>query len=236
MIWYYLVITSKCRWLFSKPYGGGRRWRWSCHSGRYVDQLCRWCHQFHAIYYPSKGYAYYHQSGLKTAVQTSKEVKAYLQSTKDSVVEKTRQAAKNPSQALETLKAITKSYVAFIPGSSTYVDSTFEQIEELQEKHGDETNKVLQEITDEISKTVSEGKPDISTAAKVIDSLRKGMSKLQELGKKIGGDALEKNPKAKEMLSTGFGQLMSMAGKGDQEAKKAYEAISERVRERRKLV
>lgn len=87
--------------------------------------------------------------------------------------------------------------MAFIPGSSTYVDSTFEQIEELQEKHGDETNKVLQEITDEISKTVSEGKPDISTAAKVIESLRKGMSMLQELGKKIGGGCVGEEPESK---------------------------------------
>ncbi|KLO15419.1 hypothetical protein SCHPADRAFT_995901 [Schizopora paradoxa] len=175
------------------------------------------------------GYAYYHQSGLKTVVQTSKEFKLYLQSTKDSVVEKTRQATKNPSQALESLKGIVKSYVAFVPGGSAYVDSAFEQIEDLRETHGDETNKAIQEITDEISKVVSEGKADVPTAAKVFEAMRKGMSKIQELGKKVGGDALEKNPKAKEMLSSGFGQLMNLAGKGDQEAKRAYEAINERL-------
>jgi len=175
------------------------------------------------------GYAYYHTSGLKTAVQTSKEVKAYLQSTRDSVVEKTRQAAKNPSQALDALKGIVKSYTAFIPGSSIYVDSTFEQLEDLKEAHGDEANKVLQEITDEMSKAVSDGKADATTAAKVFDSMRKGIIKLQDLGKKVGGDALEKNPKAKEMLSGGFGQLMNLAGKGDQEARKAFDAINERL-------
>jgi len=175
------------------------------------------------------GYAYYRSSGLQTAVQTSKEVKAYLQSTKDSVVDKTREAAKNPGQTLEALKGIVKSYVAFIPGSTVYVDSTFEQLEEIRESHGDEANKILQEITDDMSKAVSGGKADMTTASKVFESMRKGLLKLQELGKKVGGDALEKNPKAKEMYDGGITQLKGLVGKGGQGSGKVYDAINERL-------
>ena len=166
---------------------------------------------------------------MKKAVQASKEVKAYLQSTKDAVVQKAKESANNPSAALEHLRSITRSYVAFIPGASGYVDTTFDQLNELRESHGDEVDSVVKEITSDISRIASEGSADFATAAKVYDVLRNGVSKLQELGAKVGGDLLEKNPQVKEKLGAGYDQLKSLAEKGGPQAMKVYEDVKSQV-------
>lgn len=172
---------------------------------------------------------YYRTSGLSTVVQTSKDVKNYLKSTRDSVVTKTREVAKNPSQALEFLRSVSKSYTSFIPGAGSYVDSTFDQLEELHETHGEELDKILSETTEEIQKVASQRGADATTATKIFEVLRSSVSRMQEVGKKAGKDLLDKNPALKEKLGGGYDQLLSLAERGGPEAKKIISDVKKQV-------
>lgn len=175
---------------------------------------------------------YYRTSGLSTVVQTSKDVKNYLKSTRDSVVTKTREVAKNPNQALDFLRNVSKSYTSFIPGAGSYVDSTFDQLEELHETHGEELDKILSETTEQIQKIASDGGADATTATKIFEILRSSVSRMQEVGKKAGKDLLDKNPAIKEKLGGGYDQLISLAERGGPEAKKIISDVKNQVSHR----
>lgn len=175
------------------------------------------------------GYAYYHTSGLKAAVQTSNEVKQYLQDTKDSVVTKAKEASKDSSELLKYLRSVAKSYVIFIPGASGYVDKTFDELDELHKEHGEDMDKVLTEMKDELVKAAKEGQADTKTAAKVYGILSDGITKLQKLGKEAGKTVLEKNPKFKEKLGGGYEQLRSLAEKAGPEGKKTFGEVTNKV-------
>ncbi|EEB98082.1 hypothetical protein MPER_02473, partial [Moniliophthora perniciosa FA553] len=56
------------------------------------------------------GYAYYHLSGIKNAIDTAKQVKQYLVQTRDSVVQR------HPNEAVEYLRKVAKSYATLVPG------------------------------------------------------------------------------------------------------------------------
>ncbi|KAI5117766.1 hypothetical protein M0805_005197 [Coniferiporia weirii] len=177
------------------------------------------------------GYVWYHTSGLKTAVQTSKEVKAYIQSTRDSVVARARETAKNPSQALAYLRGIARSYATIIPGASGYVDKTFDELDALHEQHGSEMDSILKEATDELQRVAGEGGADTKTATRIYEILSKSVSRMQELGKKVGGDILEMNPAIKEKFGGGYEQLKSMAEKAGPDGKKALDEVTKQIKE-----
>lgn len=176
-----------------------------------------------------EGYGWYHTSGLKTAVQTSKDVKAYLQSTRDSVVSKARETAQDPSQALSYLRGVAKSYSSFIPGASGYVDTTFDELDELHKDHGDEMDSILKETMNELHKVASEGKADSATAMRVYEIVGQSVKRLQGLAKKVGGDLLEKNPAIKEKLGSGYDQLQSLAEKAGPEGKNTLDDVTKQV-------
>lgn len=176
------------------------------------------------------GYTWYHFSGLKTAVQTSHQVKTYFENARDTVVEKARKNTGSASDALAYLRSVAKSYSSFVPGASSYVDSTFDSLDELQETHGEEMNKILKGATDELTKVVQDGGADAATAAKVYEVLRRRVAELQELGVKVGGDILDMYPQAKEALGGGYEQLKKLSESGGPEAKKIFDDTTSQVR------
>ncbi|EJD02753.1 uncharacterized protein FOMMEDRAFT_167922 [Fomitiporia mediterranea MF3/22] len=177
------------------------------------------------------GYVWYHTSGLKTALQTSKDIKSYLQTTRDNVVSKARETAKNPSQALSHLRGIAKSYSNFIPGASGYIDTTFDELDDLYGAHSGEMDSILKETTDELSKVANQGRADTATAAKVAEIVGNAVRRMQELGKKVGGDILDKSPMVKEKLGSGYEQLQSLAEKAGPEGRKALDEVQKQVKE-----
>lgn len=169
------------------------------------------------------GYAWYHFSGAKTAVDASKAAANYYQETKRAIAEN---APKNPSEVIEFLRKNTKSYAGLIPGASSYIDSTFDTFDQLHQNHGDEVNRVLQEGYDDIHKIIQESGNGVSveTGMKVMGVLHKRMGELEEVGKKVGQDVFktlsEKHPEIKEKLGGGYEELKDMAEKSGPEAKK----------------
>lgn len=147
-----------------------------------------------------------------------------------------------PNEVLRYLRNIARSYVAVVPGLSSYVDTTFDSLEKIAADHADEAREITQGAYDEIQKIVNEGKsksgnlsdvgPD--AAFKVLDVLRRRTAELYELGKKAGGSAvdelLEKNPQVKEKLGGGYEQLKGLVESRGPEAKKALDEVSNKVR------
>lgn len=162
-------------------------------------------------------------------MQTSKEVKAYLQPTRDTVVAKAKGTIKNRSQALAYLRSVAKSYAGVIPGAQGYVDKTFDELDVLHDEHGPEMDKILSEATGELQRVASEGGADTKTATRVYEVLSNSIKKMQDLGKKASSDLLERNPAIKEKLGSGYEQLASLAGRAGPEGKKALDEVSQQV-------
>ncbi|KAL5528657.1 hypothetical protein ACEPAF_7793 [Sanghuangporus sanghuang] len=177
------------------------------------------------------GYAWYHTSGLKTVVQTSKDMKSYLQSTRDKVLTKANETAKNPSQALSNLRDIAKSYTFYIPGAGSYIDDTFEELQYIYEKHADEMDSILKETSEELIRATQNGRPDAETARNIASIVGKAISKMKQLGDKVGGTALDMHPAAKEMLGSSYEQFQNLAQKAGSEGKKALKEVKDQVQE-----
>ncbi|EKM54428.1 uncharacterized protein PHACADRAFT_258266 [Phanerochaete carnosa HHB-10118-sp] len=173
------------------------------------------------------GYAWYHFSGTKQTVQTANQVKQYVQDTKDSIVQK---APKNPNEVLGFLRNVAKSYAGVIPGASTYVDQTFDHIDQLRDTHGEEFEKILQATYDDVTNVLKEVKDkglqgmDAATAGKLMSIISKRVAELNELGKKVGGDVfgkLEQNyPQVASTLGGSYQELKAFAERSGPETKK----------------
>ncbi|KAI0083940.1 hypothetical protein BDY19DRAFT_899391 [Irpex rosettiformis] len=173
-------------------------------------------------------YTYYHFSGAKKAVDSAKSAHAYVTRTTATIAEK---APKNPSEVLQFLRSVAKSYTGVVPGSSYCVDSTFDSLDELHETHGEELNQILQGAFDDIKavlKDVQQNETlDTATARKLVSILGKCAGEMNELGKKAGNDAfrkLEENyPTIAQTIGSSYNDLRGLAYRGGPEAKKLVE-------------
>lgn len=129
-----------------------------------------------------------------------------------------------------------KTYAGVVPGLSSYVDSTFNSLDELHETHGEELNKILEEAYEEIKTVLKDVKQnetlDTATAGKLVSILGKCAGDLNELGKKVGSDAfkkLEENyPAVAQTIGTSYNELKGLAQRGGPEARKlAEESIAQ---------
>lgn len=178
------------------------------------------------------GYSYYHFSGAKKAVDAGKATKAYFEQTAQSIKEK---ASKSPNEVINFLRSVSKTYLGVIPGASSYVDTTFDTLDELQETHGDEVNKILTETFNDVQAIVKDSKStELEKAKKLWDVLGKRVIQLQELSKKAGVDAFakleEKHPQMAKTLGSGYRNLKELADRSGPEAKKLYDETSQQVR------
>ncbi|KAH9832258.1 uncharacterized protein C8Q71DRAFT_268795 [Rhodofomes roseus] len=178
------------------------------------------------------GYAWYHFSGAKTAVNAAKQAHGYYEDTKRSIAEN---APKNPNEVIEFLRKTAKTYVGVIPGASSYVDSTFDALGELHATHGEEVEKILQQGYDEIRQILQDGKSgaDMQTGLKVMEVLQRSSSQLEEVGKRAGQDAFQKlgerYPELKEKLGGKYDELRKAAEKNGPEAKRIYEETTKQI-------
>ncbi|KIP08392.1 hypothetical protein PHLGIDRAFT_127017 [Phlebiopsis gigantea 11061_1 CR5-6] len=173
------------------------------------------------------GYAWYHFSGTKQTLQTANSAHEYYQKAKSSIAEK---APKNPNEILDFLRTVTKQYAGVVPGASKYVDETFDAIDHLRDTHGEEFERILQETYDDVTHVLEEVKDkgvqgmDAATAGKLTNVVTKRLSELNELGKKVGGDALGKleqsYPQIANTLGTSWSELKGLAERSGPEAKK----------------
>jgi len=104
--------------------------------------------------------------------------------TKDyvnSATKKIKETTPEPNEALQWLRNAAQSYAAFIPGAKGYVDSAFDDLDAIREKHGDEVDKIVREAYDDMRNVLGNGDVSLVTAHKTWEVLSKHMSRIADL-------------------------------------------------------
>ncbi|KAL2840514.1 hypothetical protein BJY01DRAFT_20233 [Aspergillus pseudoustus] len=171
------------------------------------------------------GYAWYHFSGAKSVVKTVKETQNYANSVKQGIVKN----APEPDQALQWFRETTKSYAAFIPGARGPIDTAFDDLEKIREKHGGEFDAIMRDAYAEMKDLSKKGGANVDTAFKALQILQKHLNRLLDLSGDAAGDILDNHPKLKEKVGGSWDQLKEMGEAYGPQAKEEVNRTWEQV-------
>ena len=172
------------------------------------------------------GYGYYHFSGAKTFISAAKQTQLQFQHYKEQLKDSTPE----PSEALQWLKQTAYSYAAFIPGGRGYVDTIFNDISAVQEKHHDEVNQIIKEAYDDFRGLSNEGL-SAGTAFKAWDILGKHAKRISELASDSMEQIVNNHPALKDKVGNNLDQLKQMGENYGPEAKKQVDETWQQLRE-----
>jgi len=162
------------------------------------------------------GYIFYRTSGARDVVMTSKKTKEYV----NSATNKIKQSTPEPNEALTWLRNAAQSYAAFIPGAKGYVDSAFDDLDAIREKHGDEVDSIVREAYDEMRGVLGNGDVSLVTAHKTWDIIAKHMSRIADLAGDSAQQIMDNHPQLKEKVGGNWDKLKEYGDKYGPEAKK----------------
>ena len=164
-------------------------------------------------------YGWYQFSGAKSALQTAKQAKSYIDSGVDSFKVKFEEKTPDTNQAIQTLKETAQKYASFVPGGRGYVDSAFNDLESIRQKHGGEVDQIVSETYSELRDASKKGM-SMETAGEIWNILTKRIEQLSSLAGDAAEDILEHHPKLKEQLGGSTEQLKQLGQRVGPEAKK----------------
>ncbi len=173
------------------------------------------------------GYSYYHFSGAKSIVNAASATKSQLNKlTKD-----LQSSTPEPNEALKWLRNTATSYAAFIPGAKVYVDSAFNDLETVQEKHRKEVEAIVNKAYADL-KNASRSGMSIETATKGWEIIEGAMKELGELASDSASEILDNHPKLKEKVGGNLDKLKEMTdGYGGEEAKRELEQTYSQIKD-----
>lgn len=172
------------------------------------------------------GYSWYSLSGTKSVVDSARQTKQYLDSSFKSVTEK----APEPNQAIQWLRETVTGYTKIIPGANQYVDQAFQDIEKVQEKHGDEVEKIVKETYDEL-KGITKAGVSVAAASQAWDVLQKALKRIGSLAGDAAEDILNNHPELKDKIGGQYKQLKQMGEQYGPEAKKQVEDTYKQIQD-----
>ena len=161
---------------------------------------------------------------MNTARQAQNTLKSYGQKIKSSSPDI------EPNEAIEWLRSTAKSYAGIIPGASGYIDSAFDDIDAIRQKHGKEVDSIVKEAYNEL-KNVSQEGMTISAATKAWEILQKHLKRIGELAGDAAQDIINNHPALKEKVGGNLDQLKQMGEKYGPEAKKQVDETWDQIRE-----
>lgn len=168
------------------------------------------------------GYTWYHFSGAKTLVNTSKQTQAYIEQAKQTVEQAKQtiaQKAPEPNEAFRWLRDTVKSYAVFIPGARGYVDTAFDDLEKIRNDHGKEFDEVVKNAYTELNDLLTEEGLNTNSAAKALGMLQKYTKQLFDLAGDAAENVLDNHPDIKEKVGGSFDRLKEMGDAYGPEAK-----------------
>jgi hypothetical protein len=172
------------------------------------------------------GYTWYHFSGAKTLMNTTRQTQAYIDQAKQTVAQKTPE----PNEAFRWLRDTAKSYAVFIPGARGYVDTAFDDLEKIRNDHGKEFDEVVKNAYNELSDLWKKEDLSIDSASKGLSVLQKYMKQLFDLAGDSAENIIDNHPQLKEKLGGSFGQLKEMGEaygpQAKEEVNKTWQQIS----------
>ncbi|TQS35681.1 hypothetical protein Golomagni_03891 [Golovinomyces magnicellulatus] len=176
------------------------------------------------------GYGFYHFSGIRKVVVSASGTQEKLKSIAESIKDK----APPPNEAVEWLRNTAYFYAYFIPGGRDYVESIFQSIDSIQQKHSEEFNDIINQTYVDL-KEVSKDGPSIDAATKGWLVLQNSLKKVTRLIGVSINESFDNHPQAKEKLSKNLSQLKSLAESHGPEAKreliKVYQEAIGAIRE-----
>ena len=173
------------------------------------------------------GYGYYHFSGAKTMVNTAHQTKAYF----DRAQQKLAEATPEPNEILQWLRQTARSYAAFIPGAKGFVDTAFDDLDAIHNKHGDKVDKILKQAYDEIKGVTKDKGMSVETATKVWEILQTRLKEVGELAGDAASDILNNHPELKEKVGGNLDQLKQLGDKYGPEAKKQVDQTWQQIQD-----
>ena len=138
-------------------------------------------------------------------------------------------ASKHSNAAIEFLRKTAKSYVGIIPGASPLVDSVFDTLDEVHDKHREEVDQIVSKGYDEVQEAIKdgEGTTSLQTGMKVMGVVKKIGTELTKVGKKAGQNTFsslrDRHPAIAEHLETKYQGLREMAEKSGPEGARIFE-------------
>ena len=159
---------------------------------------------------------------MNTARKTHDTFKSYGKQFKES--------SPDPNVALEWLRSTAKSYAAFVPGASGYVDSAFDDLDAVRNKHGKEVDNIIKEAYAEL-KDISQEGMSMTAAQKAWDILQKHLKRIGELAGDAASDIVNNHPALKEKVGGNLDQLKQMGDKYGPEAKKQVDETWDQIRD-----
>ena len=136
-----------------------------------------------------------------------------------------------PNQAIEWFRSTAKSYAGLIPGASGYIDSAFNDIDAVRQKHGKEVDSIIKEAYSELKDISTKQGMTIDTASKSWEVLQKYLGRISALASDAGKEVLENHPALKEKVGGNVDQLKQMGDKYGPEAKKQVEETMNQIKD-----
>jgi len=164
-------------------------------------------------------YLWYHFSALKTAVNTSHQMKSYVDSATSKLKVEFNERTPEPNEALDMLKQTAQKYASFVPGGRQYVDTAFKDLDSIRNKHGSEVDNIVKEAYSELKDVSSKGM-NLETLSSVWEVLSKHLQRISELAVDAGQDILNNHPELKEKMGGSFDQLKQLGDRLGPDAKK----------------
>ena len=159
---------------------------------------------------------------MNTARKTQDAFKSYGKQFKES--------SPDPNAALEWLRSTAKSYAAFIPGAGAYVDSAFDDLDAVRNKHSKEVDNIIKEAYTEL-KDVSQEGMSMTAAKKAWDILEKHLQRIGDLAGDAATDIVNNHPALKEKIGGNVDQLKQMGDKYGPEVKKQVDETWDQIRD-----
>lgn len=172
------------------------------------------------------GYTWYRLSGTKSLVDYGHQSKAYVDNAFKEVTDK----APKPNEAVKWLRETVTGYTKFIPGANHYVDKAFQDIEKVQQNHGDKVNQIISETYGELKDVTKQG-ASLTATAQAWDVLQKCFKRLSELAGEAAEDVLSEHPELKDKIGGQYKQLRQMADQYGPEAKQQVDDTVRKVQD-----
>ena len=170
-------------------------------------------------------YGYYHFSGAKSFVNTAHEASAALNKYK----EEFKKSTPDSNVTLDWFRQTATSYVYYIPGAQSYVDSAFDDIDAIQRKHSAEVDQIVKEAYNEFRK-VGEKPMSLESIKEAWEVLQKHLKRLGELAGDSAQEIIDNHPTLKEKVGSNLDQLKQLGDNYGPEAKKQVDETWAQIR------
>jgi len=173
----------------------------------------------------SVGYIWYRQSGAREIVNATKTTKDYVNSAGKNLKDSTPE----PNEALDWLRSTAKSYAVFVPGVGGYIDSAFDDLDAIREKHGDEVDNIVKEAYTELQDLARNGQLSILTAQKAWNIIVKHLGRIGDLAGDAAQQIMDNHPQLKEKVGGNLDTLKQYGQNYGPEAKKEVDRTWEQI-------